>query len=166
MKNFFSLMSIAILLAFASCNNNKNNTASTDSLSTATENQMTTSTTSYEVVPGNYVNLNTGKKVYIIRDPQTGYAMDSIARVPVEFYFNPTTHDTIYETGMVVNNSLIKTPAGKWTLSEDAKVKIKGDKMKIEDDTTKMKIKDDKTKIKQGDSKQKIEDGKVKTKGY
>jgi hypothetical protein len=164
MKNYFNLMSAAILLALASaCNNNRNADANVDSMSTETE----TETTSYtsEVVPGSYVNLKTGKTVYVVRDPQTGYAMDSVERVPIEFYFNPTTHDTIYQTGVVVNNQLIKTPSGEWTLSEDAKVKIDGDKMKIKDGDTKIKVDDDESKIKSGDYKQKVDDdGSVKTK--
>jgi hypothetical protein len=166
MKRSFSLLSAALLLAFTSCNSNKNNTADTDTLSTSTENQstMSTSNASYEVKPGNYVDLKTGKKIYVVRDPQTGYAIDSIARTPIEFYFDPTTHDTIYQTGMIVNHQLIKSPQGTWSLSEDAKVKMNGDKMKMENDTTKIKVKDDKTKIKQGDSKTKIEGGEVKTK--
>lgn len=163
MKNSFALMSAAVLLALSSCNNNKNNTASTDSITTESTESQNVSTASYEVVPGNYVNLNTGKTVHIIRDPQTGYAMDSIANTPVEFYINPSTNDTLYQNGMIVNHSLVKTN-GKWDLSEDAKVKIKDDKVKIEDDSTKIKVTDDKTKIKSGDYKQKVEDGETKTK--
>jgi hypothetical protein len=162
-----SFLSAALLLALSACNSNKNNTADTDTLSTSTESQsnMSTSNASYEVKPGSYVNLKTGKKVYIIRDPQTGYAMDSIARVPVEFYFDPSTHDTIYETGAVVNNSLIKTSSGDWSLSEDAKMKFNGDKMKMKDGDTKIKTNGDESKVKSGDYKQKVDDnGSVKTK--
>jgi hypothetical protein len=167
MKKSFSLLSAALLLAFTSCNNNKNNTADTDTLSTSTESQstMSTSNASYEVKPGNYVDLKTGKKIYVVRDPQTGYAIDSIARTPIEFYFDPTTHDTIYQTGMIVNNSLVKTPKGDWTLSEDAKMKADGDKMKMKDGDTKIKVNGDESKVKSGDYKQKVDnDGSTKTK--
>lgn len=148
MKNSFSLMCAAVLLAFTSCNNNKTSDANADSVITTT----TTVTTTAEVVPGKYIDLNTGKTVYIIRDSETGYAMDSITKIPVEFYVNTSTNDTLFETGAVVNNSLINTN-GKWSLSEDAKVKIEGDKMKIKDGDSKMKVSDDKIKTKDGDTK-------------
>ena len=157
MKNSFSLMCAAILLAFTSCNNNKNADANADSVSTETQ------TVTYTVVPGNYVDLTTGKTVYIIRDVETGYAMDSIANIPVEFYINTSTNDTLYQTGMVLNNSLINTD-GKWSLSEDAKIKIDGDKMKIKDDDSKLKVDGDEAKLKEGDYKIKVDGDEVKTK--
>jgi len=150
MKNSFSLMCAAVFLAFTSCNNNKTSNANADSVSTT----ATTVTTITEVIPGKYVDLNTGKTVYIVKDPETGFAMDSIAKIPVEFYVNTSTKDTIYETGAVVNNSLIKTN-GKWSLSDDAKVKIDGDKMKIKDGDSKIKVKGDKIKTKDDDTKTK-----------
>jgi hypothetical protein len=166
MKNYFSLMTVAGLLALSACNSNTTNTASTDSMNMESDSSAAgTSYASYEVKPGNYVDLKSGKKVYVVRDPQTGYAIDSISRAPIEFYFDPTTHDTIYQTGMIVNNSLIKTPSGEWTLSEDAKVKIDGDKMKMKDGDTKIKVDGDESKVKSGDFKQKVDDdGSVKTK--
>ena len=67
-----------------------------------------------------FENLETGEKVFIIKDPETGFAMDSIENKPVKFYVDLTTKDTIYgETGIVVNNSLIKTAEGTYILDED-----------------------------------------------
>lgn len=162
MKTSLNLICAATLLAAAtSCSNKQNSEASTDTVSTSSETPVTATAA---VVPGSYVDLATGKTVYIITDPETGYAMDSIARVPVEFYINPSTNDTLYMTGEVVNHSLVNTN-GAWTLSPDAKVKIDGDKMKIKDGDTKIKVDGDDSKVKEGDNKQKIDDGtEVKTK--
>jgi hypothetical protein len=154
-------MCIALSLAVASCTNNKTAESSADS--TATSSEMSVSTTS-SVVPGSYVDLATGKTVYIISDPETGYAMDSIARVPIEFYINPSTSDTIYMTGEIVNNSLVNNN-GTWSLSPDAKIKMDGDEMKIKDGDTKVKVDGSDSKVKDGDYKQKVDDGtEVKTK--
>lgn len=168
------LLGATITTALMSCNNER-----TADDSTAAEMDSTTAIANVTTVePGTYVNLNTGKEVYIVRDASTGYATDSIAKVPVEFYVNTTTRDTIYRTGMVVNNMLVEDN-GKWKLDE-TKVKIDGDEIKIKDGDSKTKIdgedskeKDgdykkkvdgDEIKIKDGDSKTKIEDGEVKKK--
>ncbi|HSN65200.1 MAG TPA: hypothetical protein VLS94_01110 [Fusibacter sp.] len=160
--------------ALMACNNDR-----TADDSTAADMEMTTTSgAESQVEPGTYVDLTTGKEVYIIKDESTGYATDSIAKVPVDFYINTTTNDTLYRTGMVVNNMLIEED-GKWKLDE-TKVKIDGDEIKIKDGDSKLKIdgedskeKDgdykkkvdgDEVKIKDGDSKIKIEDGEVKKK--
>ena len=110
-----------------------------------------------------FENLETGKKVFIIKDPETGYAMDSIENKPVKFYVDLTTKDTIYgETGVVVNNSIIKTAEGTYVLDEskfdsdveaqissgDVKIKVDGDEMKIKTDEKKIKIDGDEKKVK------------------
>jgi hypothetical protein len=166
---FLGLSMTASLMA---CNNDvKSDDAATDA-------DMTTTSTSAQVEPGTYVDLNTGKEVYIIRDESTGYATDSVAKVPVDLYVNTSTNDTLYRTGQVVNHMLVQEE-GKWKIDE-TKVKIDGDEIKIKDGDSKTKIdgeeskvKDgdykkktdgDDVKIKDGDSKTKIEDGEVKTK--
>lgn len=161
-------------VALMACNNEGNTADSTSEM----EMDATTSGTVAKVEPGTYVDLTTGKTVYIIRDEKTGYATDSVAKVPVEFYVNTSTNDTLFRTGMVVNNLLIEEE-GKWKLDE-TKVKIDGDEIKIKDGDSKVKVdgEESKTKdgdykkkvdgndvkIKDGDSKIKIEDGEVKTK--
>lgn len=161
MKTSLNLLCAAsLLVAATSCSNKQNSEASTDTTTSSETPVMETAA----VVPGSYVDLATGKTVYIITDPETGYAMDSIAKVPIEFYINPSTNDTLYMTGEVVNHSLVNT-GGTWTLSPDAKIKIDGDKMKIKDGDTKIKVDGDDSKVKEGDNKQKIDDGtEVKTK--
>lgn len=160
-------------VALMSCNN-ESKTAD----STADMDMSTTSDTEAQVEPGTYVDLNTGKEVYIIRDESTGYATDSIAKVPVEFYVNTSTNDTLFRTGMVVNNMLVEEE-GKWKLDEtkvkidgdeikikdgDSKVKVDGEESKVKDGDYKKKVDGDDVKIKDGDSKIKIEDGEVKKK--
>ena len=83
MKTYFKLMSAAFLLALTSCNNGT------------------------KVETGTYVGLNTGETVYIIVDPQTWWAIDSIKKVPVEFYPN-NAGDTLFQSGSVVNNLNMK----------------------------------------------------------
>ncbi|TKB98934.1 hypothetical protein [Pedobacter cryophilus] len=110
-----------------------------------------------------FENLETGEKVFIIKDPETGFAMDSIANKPVKFYVDLTTKDTIYgETGVVVNNSIIKTSEGTYILDEskfddnvevdinsgDVKIKVDGDETKIKTDEKKIKIDGDEKKVK------------------
>lgn len=159
-------MGATMTFALMSCNNKKSadGGASTDSIVESTDmtTSTTTATTSHKVVPGTYVDLNTGKKVYIVRDTSSGYATDSIAKVPIDFYINSETSDTLDRTGMVVNHMLVQED-GKWKLDE-TKVKIDGDKMKIKDGDSKTKIDGDKSKVKDGDYKEKMngDDGKIK----
>lgn len=169
------LLGATMTVSLMACNNegtSANDESATDMDITTTEG------TTARVEPGTYVDLNTGKEVHIIRDEQTGYATDSIAKVPVEFYVNTTTRDTIFRTGQVVNNFLVEED-GKWKLDEtkvkidgdeikvkdgDSKVKIDGEDSKVKDGDYKKKVDGDETKIKDGDSKIKIEDGEVKQK--
>ncbi len=147
-------------LNFTSCSNKSKEEASTDTV-TAGETPVTATAA---VVPGSYIDLATGKTVYIVTDPETGYAMDSIARVPIEFYIDPSTNDTLYMTGEIVNHNLVNTN-GTWSLGPNAKVKVDGDEMKIKDGDTKIKVDGSDSKVKDGDYKQKVDDGtEVKTK--
>src|SRR5690349_6602940 len=120
------LLAATMTTAFAACNNDR----TADSDATGSDTEMTTAgtTTAAVVEPGTYVDLNTGKEVYIVRDETTGYATDSIAKVPVEFYVKTSTNDTLFRTGQVVNNMLLQEE-GKWKLDE-TKVKVDGDEIK------------------------------------
>jgi hypothetical protein len=158
MKTNLSFMCAAVI-ALAACNNNSSTTAESDSLATETP----VANTRYEVRSGNYVDLSTGREVYVVPDPETGYAMDSISRTPIEFYINTQNNDTIYKTGAVVNSSIVRTD-GKWSLTEDAKTKMEGDEYKYKDGDYKVKVDGDETKIKDGETKTEIEDGEVETK--
>jgi len=157
------LMGATMTFALISCNNKNtaDGDASTDSLMESTD-----MATTYKVVPGKYVDLNTGKEIYIIRDDNNGYATDSIAKVPVEFYINADTKDTLYRTGMVVNNLLVEED-GKWMLDE-TKVKIDGDEIKLKDGDAKIKMDGEESKVKDGDYKKKVDgdESKIKNGDY
>lgn len=103
-----------------------------------------------------YENLETGEKVHIVKS-ESGVAVDSVSGEPVKFYVDLTTKDTIYgETGMVVNNALIKTPEGTYMLDE-AKIKSDGDEWKAKSEDVKIKVDGDEMKIKTDDKKVKID---------
>ena len=156
MKTSFKLMSLAFLLALASCNKGT------------------------KVEQGKYVDLNTGDSIMVIADPETGYAINSETRKPVYLYVN-NQKDTIFTTGIVVNDKLIASEGGYYEVDEtkvkvddedvkikyaDYKKKVDGDDYKIKDGDYKLKVEGDgDVKIKDGDYKKKIsEDGDVKIK--
>lgn len=115
------------------------------------------------VKEGEYINLITGEKVSIIADPTTGIAVNSKTQIPVEFYYDPVTLDTLYQNGMVVNRMLIKEGDGKYKL-DDMKIKIDGDEIKIKTDSSKLKIDGDDVKMKAGDEKTKMDEQQMKVK--
>ncbi len=156
------ILSFAVISsAVVACTNKSAEDGATDTTMMSESTEMTTTTAS--VVPGSYTNLSTGKTVYIIADPTTGWAVDSITKVPVEFYID-TTGDTLFQTGVVVNNAIMKSD-GKWTLDE-TKIKRDGDDIKIKnEDGSKVKIEaDGDMKTKSADGKIKVEDDTVKVK--
>lgn len=162
MKKSLTLLSAGLMVALMSCNSKTESTA-TESDSMNVDDNATVSTSSATVVPGSYVNLSTGKTVYIVKDEATGYAMDSIAKIPVDFYINTSTNDTIYRTGFVVNNAIVKTSEGTYQLDE-TKLKVDGDEIKFKDEDTKIKVDGEDSKVKDGDYKQKIDGDESKTK--
>jgi len=159
-KIFLSLAALAIV--FTACNNDKkiedNNTESAN-----VDNDGMVVVAKPTVKEGEYVSLISGEKVNIIADPTTGIAVDSKTQIPVEFYYDPITLDTLYQNGMVVNRMLIKEGDGKYKL-DDMKIKIDGDEIKIKTDTSKIKIDGDDMKIKSGDDKTKMDEQQMKVK--
>ncbi len=160
MKNSFKILSaVLVSSAFLACNSDANKEVASDS--TAIETSSTTQT-EVKVVPGQYKDLTTGKTVYIVSDPSTGWAVDSITRVPVEFYID-NSGDTLYQTGQVVNYAIMKSD-GKWMLDE-TKVKRDGNELKIKyENGDKVKIDGDEMKIKDSEGKIKVEDDTIKVK--
>lgn len=154
MKNLLKILSFAAMsTAFVACNTKNSADGATDTTMMSESSEMTTTSTA-KVVPGNYTNLSTGKTVYIITDPTTGWAVDSVTKVPIEFYID-NAGDTLFQTGAVVNHAIMKTN-GKWMLDE-TKIKRDGDNIKIKyEDGSKVKIQAD------GDMKTKTDDGKIK----
>lgn len=119
-------------------------------------------TSTAAVVPGTYKELTTGKTVYIIADPETGWAVDSISKVPVEFYID-NAGDTLFQTGLVVNHAIMKAD-GKWMLDE-TKIKRDGDDIKIKySDGSKVKMEEGDLKIKSDAGKVKVDEDTVKVK--
>ncbi|MDP1795813.1 MAG: hypothetical protein Q8K53_00720, partial [Daejeonella sp.] len=90
------------------------------------------------------------------------WAIDSIKKVPVEFYLN-NAGDTLFQNGLVVNHAIMKAD-GKWMLDE-TKIKRDGDQIKIKfEDGDKIKIDGEDMKIKDADGKIKVEDDTIKIK--
>ncbi|WP_276349265.1 hypothetical protein [Daejeonella sp. JGW-45] len=161
MKNLLKILSFAaISTAVVACNNKKTGDDVTDSTMVSESTEMTSTTT--QVVPGSYTDLNSGKTVYVIADAETGWAVDSITKVPVEFYID-RSGDTLFKTGLVVNDVIVKTD-GKWMLDE-TKIKRDGDDIKIKyEDGSKVKTDGEELKIKGDEGKIKVDDDTVKVK--
>ncbi len=113
-----------------------------------------------------YEDLATGEKIYIIKEPQTGMAIDSVSQKPVMFYVDLDTKDTINgTTGDVVNNKIVKDAEGKYEMVKSkSNLEQQIDEMKSEDGVKIKQGKNGDYKIKTDDKKIKIEDGKVEIK--
>ncbi|MGV3508803.1 MAG: hypothetical protein ACO1N7_05885 [Sphingobacteriaceae bacterium] len=164
---------ILLIPAFMACNNSSDNNANSDSTATG-----------MDVAEASYVNLSTGEPVTVIHDTEKGQYVYSDTKQPVEsdlFFVDVNTRDTLYgTTGVVVNNAIIKSPEGTWTLNEemverdgeeikiktaDGKLKIDGEEMKYkEGEDTKVKVDGEESKIKTPDSKEKTDGTESKTK--
>ena len=154
MKTFSKILSAATLLVLTSCNNNQ------------------------KVVPGTYVDLNTGDSIEVMSDPKSGYAYNVETQKPVYLYVD-NNRDTIFTTGIRVNNKLIATTNGLYEVDgtkikvddeevkikyADYKMKVDGDEMKLKDGDYKKKVDGDEMKIKDGDYKKKVDGDEVKIK--
>lgn len=162
MKNLLKILSFAVISITVAACNNKNAEDGTTDTTMMSESTETTTTSTAAVVPGTYKDLTTGKTIYIVADPATGWAVDSISKVPVEFYID-NAGDTLFQTGLVVNHAIMKAD-GKWMLDE-TKIKRDGDDIKIKySDGSKVKIDGEEAKIKTDDGKIKVDDDTVKVK--
>jgi hypothetical protein len=175
-NNIFKICCAVGVSAFFSCNSTTNDSANADSLSSDSSSAGTASQSSY-------VNLSTGEPVTIIRDTEQGYYVYSDSKKPIEddiFFVDVNSRDTLYgKTGVVVNNAVIKTESGSWSLDEgmieregeeikvktpDGKLKVDGDELKYKEGDEKIKVDGDETKTKTGDTKTKTDGGDSKTK--
>ena len=117
-----------------------------------------------ETVAYTFIDLNTGDTLDYWYDTEKKTIMNRTTGVPVEFYVNTNTRDTVYGRGrFVVNGLLLKGDDGKWKFDE-GKVKIDKDELKIKDGNRKLKIDGDDVKVKEGGKKVKLEDGEGKVK--
>ena len=61
-----------------------------------------------------YIDLNTGKRINVIKDTATGYWVNAETKEPVVVYYDSETKDTLYgKTGEVINNKVV-TKDGKY----------------------------------------------------
>ncbi len=141
--------------------------ASTDSTAMTTTTTDETVGDNSQMVSKSYVDLYTGSTVKVSKDEATGSYMNTETRSPVEFYFDPETHDTFDTRGRVVNMSISKGTDGKYMVDE-SKIKFQGDgdvKMKSADGETKVKLETNGDgKIKNDSMKVKVKDGEIKVK--
>ena len=117
-----------------------------------------------EVVSYTFIDLNSGDTLDYWFDTEKKTIMNRTNGVPVEFYVNTYTGDTVYGRGrFVVNGLVLKGEDGKWKFDE-SKVKIDKDELKIKDGNRKLKIDGDEIKVKEGGKKVKLDgdEGKMK----
>ena len=191
MKNLIPMATAFALLTFTACNNGTEETTTADSTTSTTEMNTPSSSEGAGMTAttfdesASYVDLKSGKSVKVKRDMATGYITNTEDNTPMSFYYNPATNDTFNRDGMVVNNYLIRSGAGDYTLDETrwkvkvdedgdfkakdgdgSKVKIDGNEpeMKIKTEEGKMKSDENSSKVKTDDMKMKTKDGKTKVK--
>ncbi|MBC8052597.1 MAG: hypothetical protein H7Y13_05995 [Sphingobacteriaceae bacterium] len=171
-KNALKIIGAVLIPAIFACNSTSNDNASADSTAADTTDMQSS-----------YVNLSTGEPVTVVKDAESGQYVYSDTKKPIEkdfFFVDVSTQDTLYgTTGVVVNNAVIKSPAGSWTLNEsmveregdeikiktaDGKLKVDGEEMKYKEGDTKVKVDGEETKTKTSDSKTKTDGAESKTK--
>jgi hypothetical protein len=142
MKTKRSLVGMALIIGFCSCNRSQ----------------------------PRYLDLNTNEYVTIKKDSTNGLWINSKTGQPVDLYVDTKTQDTISgQTGEVVNGKVQKTDDGNWIVKADgdeykaksesensAKVKMEGDEFKLKDKNYTVK--------RDGDGDVKIENGKTQVK--
>ena len=102
-----------------------------------------------------YLDLNTGEKIKLEKDPSTGLWVDARTKKPVYIYVDTQTNDTIYgANGKVINGHISKNENGKWVYDEENSKSTGEYKMKIEKNgEVKMKTEGEKIKIEKSGEK-------------
>lgn len=120
---------------------------------------ITTAITSCADNDHRYIDLETGKRIDVVKDADKGYMVNADTKDPVIIYVDTQTKDTIYgKTGKVINNHVIKTEEGKYKYVSHEDMKSDDESYKIKDGDYKKKVeKDGDVKIKDGDTKIKID---------
>lgn len=114
---------------------------------------------------GRYVDLNTGKRIELKKDPETGLMVNEKTNKPVGIYVDTKTKDTIYgKTGKVINGRVVKRDDGNYVFEDNVSMDHEGDHStesgayKIKHGDYKKEVeKDGDITIKEGDKKIKIE---------
>ena len=102
---------------------------------------------------GAYIDLRTGEKIEIEKDPVTGAWLNADTKEPVYIYIDTKNNDTIYgKTGAVINGHVVKSGDVYWydddmvgwddSMEGESKYKKDGYKEKVDEDGD-VKIKDD-----------------------
>lgn len=106
-----------------------------------------------------YIDLETGNKIDIVKDPTNGSMINADTKEPVVIYVDTQSKDTIYgKTGKIINGHVTKTGEGKYKYVSNDNMKTDDDSYKIKDGDYKKKVeKDGDVKIKDGDTKIKID---------
>ncbi len=106
-----------------------------------------------------FIDLETGKRIDVVKDSEKGYMVNADTKEPVIIYVDTQTKDTIYgKTGKVINNHVIKTEEGKYKYVSHDDMQSDDEFYKIKDGDYKKKVeKDGDVKIKDGDTKIKID---------
>ena len=125
---------------------------------------------------GRYIDLESGNRVEVEKDAETGYMVNAETRKPLYIYVDTKSKDTLYgRTGDVVNGK-VSLNNGKWEYDADGdfkytdgdyqlKVEADGDYKIKEGDYKKKVDADGDYKIKDGDYKKKVDaDGDIKIK--
>jgi len=183
---FFSLLAGALAFGVVACNDNADNTTTTDTSTTTMEtntttdagtaSRMNTNTSDYAALAdtfrmnsdaGNYLDVRTGKSIKIAVHPQTGTRYNTQTEEPVWRYVDKRTWwvyggdnwDRMGEAKMEGDKIMYKGDTDTW-MTYDDRWKMEDEKMtkdwKTKHGDTKIKISKD------GDIKVKDESGKVK----
>ncbi len=171
MKNTLLSVSLSlVMLVFVSCDSGTSTETTTDSTANSAGTTSTEGTAASSVdMNASYMDLSSGKTFSIDMDTATNYYVNRETREPVLYYVNVATNDTFDRGGRWINDALIKTDDGSYSVDE-SRLKVKTDedgdvKMKDGDDTKiKMDGNEAEAKIKTGDSKEKMKGDKYKKK--
>ena len=101
-----------------------------------------------------YVDLRTGERIELEKDPESGVWVNAETKKPVYMYVDTKKNDTIYgKNGLVVNGHIVRSDDNIYWYDVDHQ-----EEYKVKSDDYKMKVeKDGDIKIKDGDTKTKID---------
>lgn len=101
-----------------------------------------------------YIDLRTGERIELEKDPATGAWIDARTKKPVYIYVDAGKNDTIYgKTGKVINGHIVKSSDNIYWYDADLE-----QESKLNGDNYKKKVEEDgDVKIKDGDQKVKID---------
>src|SRR5215213_8602015 len=148
MNTFKAYLAGACLLAGAACINTASAQTDTTRRDTTQQRYSQNPARTNETMAYTYIDLNTGDTLDYWYDADKKVVMNRASNMPIDFYINTTTGDTVYGRGrFIVNGLLLQGEDGKWKFNEQ-KVKIDKDELKIKDGSRKLKIDGEDIKVK------------------